>query len=84
MALRCVFDTIFLAFFGDYKHEKGHGDMDNEDAVEFYQFVGTARSSHATFRQRRENNNRNQDRNADRPATRTPPAADAGTGNQGQ
>ena len=47
-----------LGFFcGDCKHEKGHGDMDNEEGMEFCQFVGTARTSHVAFRQRRGNNN---------------------------
>ena len=70
--------------FGDCKHVAGHGDMDNEETIEFCQFVGTARSSRAAFQQRRGSTNRNQDRNADRSANGTPPAADAGTGNQGQ
>ena len=69
--------------FGDCKHEKGLGVMDNEECVKFRQFVATARSNHADFRQRRGSNSRNQDRNADRPTTGTPPAANAGPGNQG-
>ena len=69
--------------FRDCKHEKGHGVMENEEGVKFRQFVATARSNHAAFRQRRGSDNRNQDRNADRPTTGTPPAANAGPGNQG-
>ena len=78
--------------FGDCKHEKGHSDMDNEEGTEFCQFVGTARTSHAAFRQRRGNNNNNQNNNNNRnqprtpagPTTGTPATTNAGTGNQGQ
>ena len=77
--------------FGDCKHEKVHGDMDDEGGMEFCQFVGAARTSHAAFSQRRgnnnnnnNNNNMNQDRAPARPTTGTPSAANAGAATTGQ
>ena len=61
--------------------------MDDEEGNEFCQFVGTARTSLAAFRQRRGNNNNNNNRNTRTPAgptTRTPATTNAGTENQGQ
>ena len=62
--------------------------MDNEEGMECCQFVGTARTSHAAFRQHRfnnsNNNNRNQDRTPTRPTPGTTPTANAGAVTTGQ